>query len=468
MDQRFENIVLENWYGGERIIYASAITDIEKKLDSLDNKKNSTKWFLLDIDSKARILQKWATYLFEKKLILAELNCKETGRSILSLKRDSIPKAIDAIKWFCSEKSLAAIKSTKIESKKSITHIESTPLGIIALVLPWNDPLVTLAWKICPALLTGNRVVLKPSEYATNVIEYAINLLHESGLPSDVVSVITGGGDVGNFLISDDRIDAIAFTGSSSTGKKIIINANQHRIKPVSLECGGKGVFIYAGTGDYSDLNKFTETVAKNIFYNQGQICSAPSIIFCPENLNKKILKMISMHAEKYNPQPPNTQNECGFMNSPHRVDKTRTFIAENVPTECFYGATNDFYAPPPNSKWSMTPTILEKLSLDNPVNYTELFAPVLISHTYSDIETTLNFINNSNYGLANGIWTSNVELKNNFRNNIDSGNIHINSWGDDTNGVPFGGIKNSGFGREKCIDAFKSYSYLKSTFETL
>jgi acyl-CoA reductase-like NAD-dependent aldehyde dehydrogenase len=211
------------------------------------------------------VLLRWADGIETASSELALLNCLETGRSKASIARDSIPKAVESLRWFASLlRTLEDRSLSSGEYNDDYAILRREPVGVVGAILPWNDPLVTFMWKVAPALAMGNSVVVKPSEHASIVIAEAISIGIESGVPSGALQLLLGDGSVGAALAADNRVGKIAFTGSTSTASRILTADHHGHIKRYSFECGGKGHFIYGNAG--RDLDEFARVVAKNMF----------------------------------------------------------------------------------------------------------------------------------------------------------------------------------------------------------
>lgn len=441
----------------------SADEDICSAVTAASDAFESGPWHRQSKAERRDALLRWATLIEQHRDLLAYVNCMETGRSLKSLRDDSVPKAVAALRWFAelSDKlDDRSVHTGKFGTDFAIVRRE--PVGIVAAILPWNDPLVTLAWKVAPALAVGNSVIVKPSEHAPIVTGEAIRLAHSAGIPQGVLQMLTGDGRVGSRLIRQPGISKIAFTGSSHTASLIGAEAYQAGLKTMSFECGGKGAFIVCPSGRQPE--EFAAVVAKNIFYNQGQICSAPSIVHAPDSIAGEIAERIAGESYGYIPNNPLSSQTAGFMVSRDIVTRLRSSLRE-LSDDLFVGDVNDRKTPPATLEWSITPTVLLGLGDDHAFWDTELFAPILLVRPYKQIEEALAHARKSRYGLAAGVWSQDIDECMHIAAELRAGTVHINSWGDDPEQIPFGGIKESGHGREKSTDAFDSYTYLKSIF---
>ena len=409
------------------------------------------------------ILLAWAQLIDADAQRLAYLNCLETGRSLRSLLEDSVPKAVQVLRWFAElidKLDDRAVHSGEFGADFALLRRE--PIGVVAAILPWNDPLVTLAWKAAPALAMGNSVIVKPSEYATLVVRDAIGLARQAGVPSGCIQMLTGDGQAGKLLVRHPGVDKVAFTGSTRTAANIGRDAHMVGLKRLSFECGGKGSFIFGEGG--RDPEEFAKVVAQNMFYNQGQICSAPSVVHVPENRADALIAEVCKAAAPFSPAHPLDETRVGLMVSRGKVAAVRQRLRAVDPI---------YFASVPSAsqysdellEWSIQPTVLRDMSADHPFWDEELFAPVLLVRTYRTVDEAVRFANASRYGLAAGVWSQDIDECITLANQLQAGNVHINSWGDDPNQVPFGGIKASGYGREKSVDTLEGYSQLKSIF---
>jgi acyl-CoA reductase-like NAD-dependent aldehyde dehydrogenase len=389
---------------------------------------------------------------------LSILDCLETGRAINNFKKDSIPKAIEVIEYFAESIDKIYDNMTPL-NLKSMGLITKQPLGVVVGITSWNDPLVPAMWKACPAMLMGNSIIMKPSELSSFSLLRLAELFFEAGLPKGILNIVTGDGITAEKLIKHSDTSGIYFTGSTKTGQKISQIASKNRIKKVSLECGGKSSFIV--TKNCSNLNKAAKILAKNIFYNQGQTCSAPSRLIIDKKISSLFLDKLFVETEKYIPGNPLDYNSevGGLITKKHYKNVKKFFdigIKEKNNAKIF--TKNQW-----KKKYSFPPVIFYNLKSNSKLLQEEIFGPILSCIEYSTIEEALKIANNSQYGLASSVWSNNFEEIHYLINSIEAGIIHINSYGEDENNIPFGGIKNSGFGRDKSIFAFQEYTYIKS-----
>lgn len=420
-------------------------------------------WVDKEPKEKKEIILKLATLVEENIEELALLDTLETGRSLKNHYYDSIPKAVESMRWFAE--AIDKVYDTSISQRKnSFATICREPLGVVGIITPWNDPLVVSFWKLTPALLMGNSVVLKPAEQSSFSILKIAKLALEAGIPKGVFNVVTGYGDeAGKALALHNDVRGIFFTGSTLIGKKILKYSGQSNMKRVGLECGGKSPFIVSNK--CNNLEEAAKTLAKNVFYNQGQICSAPSRLLIDKDIKEEFLKLLVKESEKYIPKNPlSLDSEVGAMVSETQKKRVEEYIKSGVESCAKIITTIEEISPVIGGAY-ISPTIFDDVDLNSRIVKEEIFGPVLVVIGVNNIKEALEIANSSKYGLAAAIWTNDYDEAYQVSRLLEAGIVHINSYGDDDNMIPFGGVKESGLGKDKSIYAFDEYSNLKTTW---
>lgn len=419
----------------------------------------SGSWRKSDSRSKKALLLRWAGLIEAQSEPLALMDCAQTGRSLSNFTQDSIPKGIEALRWFAELADKVDDRSISEGHPTSyLSILRREPLGVVAAIIPWNDPLVVYMWKVACALLCGNAVIVKASEYAHHSLSLVTQLAQEAGLPAGQLQLLTGDGRTGALLVRHPNTDCISFTGSSATGKWIASEASRERLKRVSLECGGKSAFLV------SDRSRKIDTaaacLAKNMFYNQGQICSAPSRAYVQASVADQFIAALKREAHRYQPSHPITgKTGVGYMISRAAVARVNRALADAAKR----GYLPAYQAPTDDPERSIPPTIFVDLPEYDPLMREELFGPVLVINRVDTMQDAVARANDSAFGLAAGIWTDDLEQAMWLGSRLEAGTVHVNSYGEDGNQIPFGGMKDSGMGKEKCVDALNSYSHVKS-----
>jgi acyl-CoA reductase-like NAD-dependent aldehyde dehydrogenase len=427
------------------------------------------KWKNCSIQQRVKIISRAVKSLQERSAEAAYLDALETGRSFFSLVNHSLPKAVQTALWFCNTATNTNGNFYQSQSSQNIAFDSSTAYGVVLCILPWNDPLVLFCWKVIPALLLGNSVIVKPSEYSTGSALLFAELLHNAGVPREVLQVVVGRDTKAfNLLIDDSRVRSIAMTGSSETAKYIQKHSSSF-LKKLNFECGGKSAFIIPDKLDESELNRCAEVLVRNMFYNQGQICSAPSLLVVNSSVFSQLSPIIKRLAASYLPGNPFSSGQMVGQICTDAVllrTKTTLLTARDRGLEVWShpGLSNSDIQ---YGEKSHPPSFITCQNLSEYLGHTflhqEVFGPVLtvvISNSYDEM---IDIANHSPFGLASAVWSSNINTLSYFTSRIDSGIVHLNTWGDDDIGIPFGGTKDSGEAREKCLETFNQFSYKKT-----
>jgi len=311
----------------------------------------------------------------------------------------------------------------------------------------------------------GNSVVIKPAEQSSFSILRVAYLAQEAGIPDGVFNVVPGYGDIaGKALALHQNVQGIFFTGSSDVGKKILQYAGQSNMKKVSLECGGKSPLIIS-----NKCNRFDEAakvLAKNIFYNQGQICSAPSRLIINKNIKDQFVDILLKEVKKYIPGDPYSfESDVGCLVSMEQKNRIIEYIEMGKVCGCkILNYEFDSNKLPLNRPFVL-PVIFENVDSSYEFSKEEIFGPVLSIIGYKELTKAIDIANNTRYGLAASIWTDDIGEAYQSTRLLQAGIIHVNSYGEDDNTVPFGGFKESGIGKDKSFFAFDDYSSIKTTW---
>lgn len=410
---------------------------------------------------KKQILLKLADLMEENREELAALDTLETSRAYRNYYYHSIPKAIEAVRYFaeCADKYYDMAVPPR---KDSFAVMVRQPLGVAAVITPWNDPMVVSAWKFSPALLMGNSVILKPAEQSSLSAIKTAELAARAGIPKGVFQVLPGyGEEAGKALALHEDVRGVFFTGSSQVGKKIIEYSGLSNMKKVGLECGGKSPFLVSE--NCRDLKRAAEVLAENMFYNQGQICSAPSRCIVNKSVKAPFVELLKRECEKYVPgNPYEIQNNVGCVVSREQYEKVMKFIrqAEDEAEEIYQAETKKDM---PENACGIQPTLIIGADNHSKAAKEEIFGPVLVVMEARNLKEAVDMANDTKYGLAAAIFTDDLNEAYYVAEHLTAGIVHINSYGEDDNMAPFGGFKESGFGKDKSVIAFDEYSQLKT-----
>lgn len=326
------------------------------------------------------------------------------------------------------------------------------PLGVAGQIVPWNFPLLMVAWKIAPALATGNTVVLKPAETTPLTALKLAEIIQEAGLPDGVVNIITGAGATGAAIVNHNDVDKIAFTGSTGVGK-IIQNAIAGTHKKATLELGGKAANIIF---EDAALDQAVEGIVNGIYFNQGHVCCAGSRLFVQESVYDVVMRKLKDRMASLvvgNPLDKNT--DIGAINSKEQLNTINNYLkigkaegAEMYQTDCSL----------PKKGYWCKPTLFTGVSQSNRIVQEEIFGPVLAVQTFRTVAEVIEKANNTPYGLSAGVWTDKGSKLFNMTSQLKAGVIWGNTYNKFDPSSPFGGFKESGFGREGGLHGLKAY----------
>ncbi|MDA9748971.1 aldehyde dehydrogenase family protein [Pelagibacteraceae bacterium] len=333
------------------------------------------------------------------------------------------------------------------------TSSNNKPIGVIGQIIPWNFPLLMLAWKIAPAIATGNTVVLKPAEYTSLTALYFAELCQRANLPEGVINIITGDGSTGEHITSHKEIKKIAFTGSTEVGKKIIKNNSDPNTK-LTMELGGKSPFIVF---EDADLDSAVEGVVDAIWFNQGQVCCAGSRLLVQESIEKKFINKLKKRMEKLRVGNPLDKSiDIGAIVAPVQLQKINSLVkkAEREGNKLWQPSwscpTNGLFYPP---------SLFTNVTPASFIAQVEIFGPVLTCLSFRTPSESVTIANNTPYGLAASIWSENINLALDIAPKIKAGVIWINSTNLFDAACGFGGYKESGFGREGGSEGIRAYT---------
>ncbi|MEY8516781.1 aldehyde dehydrogenase family protein [Lachnospiraceae bacterium 29-84] len=462
-----ETMSRRNSYDGYDLsgITACGHEDVEIAVRAARKSYETGVWKDMPLKKKKEVMLNLADLIEENRKELAMLDTLETCRAFQNYYEDSLPKAIETIRYSaeCIDKYYDAAIPPQ---KGAYATINRIPLGVIAIITPWNDPMVVDAWKYVPALLMGNSVILKPAEQSSLSLIKLADLTLKAGIPKGVFNVLPGYGEiVGKALGMHNDINGIFFTGSSEVGKMIIQYSGMSNMKKVGLECGGKSPFIVSR--NCHDLKRAAKILAKNIFYNQGQICSAPSRVIVERVIVEEFVSYLKEECEEYVPGNPfEHRNKVGCIVSKEQYQKVKGYIElAEFEGGVVYQAKNK--KEKVEGACCIQPTIITGLSNNARSSQEEIFGPVVSVIEAENLKEAISIGNDSRYGLAGAIFTDDLNEAYYGANHIEAGLVHINSWGEDENNTPFGGIKESGIGKDRSIYAFDEYSQLKTVWMT-
>jgi len=417
-------------------------------------------WSNTSIDERSRILHKIADLIEDNLEILAKAESLDNGKPIWLAKKVDIPRASSNFRFFAQ--AITQFSTSAHEMTNAINYTLRQPLGVVATISPWNLPLYLFTWKIAPALAAGNTVIAKPSEVTPMSAYLLSELCIKAGLPKGVLNIIHGDGlKVGAELSKHKKIKAISFTGSTRVGAEIAKVAAP-MFKKVSLEMGGKNPNIIFADCDY---DKMLRTTINSSFANQGQICLCGSRIYVERSIFDKFKKDFVEKTKAMKVGPPDQKDtKLGALVSKAHYEKVLSHIeiAKSEGGHILTGGEAIF--PAGHEKgWYIAPTIIADLPNMCRTNQEEIFGPVVTIMPFDTEEEALSYANSTDYGLSATVWTENLSRANRMAKHIHAGIIWINTWLLRDLRTPFGGVKNSGVGREGGFEALRFFTEPKN-----
>jgi gamma-glutamyl-gamma-aminobutyraldehyde dehydrogenase len=442
----------------------SGEAEVNAAVDAARRAFDARVWSGLNPRQRKAILLRWAASLREHGDELSLLETLDAGKPIGDTTSVDVPGAAYCVEWFAE-----AIDKIGGEVAPADHHlvglVTREAIGVVAAVVPWNFPILMASWKFGPALAAGNSVVLKPSEKSPLTAIRIAQLAHEAGIPPGVFNVVPGGGEPGKLLALHPDVDCLAFTGSTNVGKLIMQYAGQSNLKRVWLELGGKSPNIVMP--DCPDLDRAANAAAGAIFYNMGEMCTAGSRLLVHRDIKDVFLDKLLAAARSYTPgNPLDPKTSMGAIVDQVQLERVLGYIeAGRAESKLLLGGGRVNKG---SGGYYIEPTIFETKA-DAKIAREEIFGPVLSVITFDTVEEAIKIANDSEYGLAAAVWTSNLTTAHEVSRSLRAGTVWVNCYdeGGDMN-FPFGGYKQSGNGRDKSLHALEKYTELKSTLVRL
>src|SRR3954471_5641679 len=398
-------------------------------------------WWALGGHGRARYLYAIARQIQKHSRLFAVLESLDNGKPIRESRDIDVPLVA---RHFYHHAGWAQLMDQELPGREAV--------GVIGQIIPWNFPLMMLAWKIAPALAMGNTVVLKPAEFTSLTALRFAELCQEIGLPPGIVNIVTGDGRTGEALVKHPDVDKIAFTGSTEVGR-LIRQATAGSGKKLSLELGGKSPFIVFGD---SDLDSVVEGVVDAIWFNQGQVCCAGSRILVQEGSQERLVSKLKARMETLRVGDPlDKAVDMGAIIAPVQLEKIQELVRRGEDE----GAT--LWQPSwscPRDGWFFPPTLFTEVSPAATIAQVEIFGPVVVLMTFRTPAEAVELANNTRYGLAASVWTENINLALDVAPQLKAGTVWINCTNVFDAASGFGGYRESGFGREGGREGLREY----------
>ncbi len=443
----------------------SYAADEEKTLEAIDSADGAfLKWSRTSLKERQKILGNLVEIIEGKSDRYAWLESMNTGRTLRQSTFMDVTIAIEHMRYFATTREFQEsrqIEHPEYPGTKGI--VQYRPIGVVAGVAPWNVPLLMAVWKIFPALLTGNTVVLKPSHYTpATAFELALDL-ERAGLPKGVFNMVVGeGSTVGKTLSKSDKVRLMSFTGSTATGKRVTADA-AGTLKKIVMELGGKSPNIVL---EDADIDKAARGVLFGIFLHSGQLCESGSRLLVHESVRDRLLSRVRNYMEKMKAgNPIEMETDIGAITTQEQWSKIHSLFNSGIDSGAKLFFSRDISGLVPKDGYYFSPSILSDVENDMEVAREEIFGPVLTVTEFGKESEAAEIANDSKYGLAAGIWSKSTERAKSLADSIDTGTVWINDYHMISAAAPRGGYKDSGVGRELGLEGILEYTQTRHLF---
>ena len=422
-------------------------------------------WGKLSARERGRLVWKIGEKLLEQADEIARLETLHNGKPIFESRQIEVPAAAECFQYFAGWADKIHGETVPVKGNY-LTYTLREPIGVVAAIVPWNFPLLLTAWKVAPALACGNTVIIKPASQTPLTALALAEIAAAVGVPPGVVNVITGpGSSVGQMLVEHAGIDKIAFTGDTSTGKGIM-KGSADTLKRITLELGGKSPNIVFPD---ADLDAAIRGATTGIFYGKGEVCAAGSRLLVDKSIRSEFIDKVAARAKKMSPGDPlDPKTRLGAISSKKQLENDLRYIeiAKQEGAQLVAGGGRADIGT--GKGYFLQPTIFDGVTPQMTIAREEIFGPVLAAIEFADVDEAIARANDSNYGLAAAVWTKDIKKAHHVARRLQAGTVWINTYNVYDTAAPFGGYKQSGFGREMSMHALEHYTQVKSVWVDL
>lgn len=435
--------------------------DIDLAISSARLAFDKGEWQKISLRERKEFLLKISRRILDKAADLAKLETLNTGKPIKESTFMDIPSAAKTFEYFANHLE-EYLKNENLQLENANGNLLREPQGVVVLIVPWNYPLLIASWKLACALAAGNTVILKPSSLTPLTVLELAKIIGEARIPKGVFNVINGSGEIiGETLSADKRIDMISFTGSNEVGKKII-RYSAKNVKKLIMELGGKSASIILKD---ADLEAAVNGSLCSIFLNQGQMCTAMSRLFVEDDIYDNFIRDFVNKTKRIKLGPgADYETQMGPLISDAQRKKVIDYVErakkEGARLLCGGKIPDE---PALKKGFFFEPAVFEAVSPEMTIFQEEIFGPVVCVNKFSELKEAVELVNKSEFGLAASIWTKDIPAAEDMAKKINAGTIWINTYGMFYNELPYGGFKESGFGKELGREGFLEYTRLKN-----
>jgi len=419
-------------------------------------------WRKMTAADRGRLLWRIAD-LIEKNIDeIAEIETLDNGKPIFESRYVDLPMVVEVFRYYAGW--ATKICGETINARpNAFTYTLREPLGVVAAIVPWNFPLLLASWKVGPALAAGNAVIWKPASQTSLSALRVGELMLEAGLPPGVINILPGpGAEVGMSLVKHPGVDKVAFTGSTAVGKEVMRNAAD-TVKRVTLELGGKSPNIVLADANMDEAVKGATT---GIFYGKGEVCAAGSRLFVEKKIHDEFMSKLVDRAKKLKPGDPlDPKTRLGAIVSEQQLNTVMGYIDAGKKEGAALVAGGNRVSVDGSKGYFLEPTIFDGVDNKMKIAQEEIFGPVLATIPFDDVDQVADLANQNMYGLAAAVWTGDVKKAHSIVKRLKAGTVWVNAYNLYDVALPFGGYKQSGFGRELGSEALEHYTEVKSVW---
>lgn len=440
-------------------VYEADAADIDFAVKAARQAFDKGPWSKMSASTRSRLMYKLADLMEEYSAELAQLETLDNGKPIRETSNADIPLSIEHMRYYAGW-STKMVGQTIPVNGSFFNYTRHEAVGVVGQIIPWNFPLLMAMWKLGAALATGCTIVLKPAEQTPLSVLYLAELIEEAGFPPGVINIVPGFGETaGQPLVDHPLVDKIAFTGSTAVGKRIMSNASQ-TLKRVTLELGGKSPNIILPD---ADLTKAIPGALNGVMFNQGQVCCAGSRVFIQKKQFDNVVADMAAHAQNIKQGAGiHADTEIGPLVSAEQQTRVLSYIDKGLSEGAQLVAGGKKTQ---EQGYFVAPTIFADVRDEMTIAKEEIFGPVISAMPYDDLDELLARANNSEFGLAAGVWTRDLKNAHYIANNLRAGTVWVNCYNVFDAASPFGGYKQSGIGREMGSYALENYTEVKSVW---
>ena len=443
-------------------VFLASAKEVELALSGAREAFDQGPWPQFSLIERKEFISKIAQGILDNAELLAALEMQNTGKPIKETTFMDIPSSAKTFEFMANNFiDYLEEKEFSVEQEAKAKLILE-PMGVVVLIVPWNYPLLIASWKLASALAAGNTVILKPSSLTPLTLFELAKIIHQAGLPAGVVNIINGSGSkIGEQLCTDKRVDMISFTGSNETGKQVL-QYSAKNVKKLIMELGGKSASLIFNN---VDLEVAVNSALTSIFLNQGQMCTAMSRIFVQSGIYDNFLHSFVQKAKRIKlGLADNFETQMGPLISDAQRQKIHAYIdkakAEGGKVLCGGKIPQDAEL---KNGYFFEPTVLVDVGAHSHTFKEEVFGPVVLIHKFSGVDEAATLANSVDFGLAACVWSKDLSLAEDLAKKLNAGTVWINTYGMFYNQLPYGGFKQSGFGKELGKEGFLEYTRTKN-----